>query len=148
MGEDQFKTILFAFIFMGLIGVLLFTAITSISKTYNKNLTEIQGGVLQLDRFNDTIKDVESTSTTQYNTFRGLSDKSIFSQIADIIGFLTVGVFNLIVDLFDMVTFPMDLVLNILEDVFYIPHIVSSVLKGVMLLLIIFAVWQLSKLGN
>jgi hypothetical protein len=146
--EDGFKNILFAFIFMGLIGVLLYTAVIEVSNTYNKNISEIDNSGLGIIDYNKTIKNIEADARSYQESFSTMSDRSGWEIILDIVGFFTVQFFKILVDTFDIVIMPLKITSSLMTSIFNVPTIVSGVLTAVVLFIIIFSVWRLSKQGD
>jgi len=146
--EDGFKTILFAFIFMGLIGVLLYTAVIEVSNTYNKSISEIDNSGLGIIDYNKTIKNIEADARSYQESFSTMSDRSGWEIILDIVGFFTVQFFKILVDTFDIVIMPLKITSSLMTSIFNVPTIVSGVLTAVVLFIIIFSVWRLSKQGD
>jgi hypothetical protein len=146
--EDGFKNILFAFIFMGLIGVLLYTAVIEVSNTYNKNISEIDNSGLGIIDYNKTIKNIEADARSYQESFSTMSDRSGWEIILDIVGFFTVQFFKILVDTFNIVIMPLKITSSLMTSIFNVPTIVSGVLTAVVLFIIIFSVWRLSKQGD
>lgn len=142
MVEDSFKGTLFAFILLSLFGMLILSAVVSVGNTYDKNTTEVVGGSLSLDKFNDSISSIEANSKALKERF----DKgSIWSAIA---GIVVEGIFGIVKDMVSMILLPFDIVADIITDQFGFPAYVTSVVLGLLILGIIFGIWQLLKIGN
>lgn len=140
--EDQFKNTLFAFILLSLFGMLILSAVVSVGNTYEMNTSEVVGGALSLDKFNQSITSVEANSKALKERF----DKgSIWSAIA---GIVVEGIFGIVKDMVSMILLPFDIVADIMIDQFQLPAYVTSVILGLLILGIIFAIWQLLKIGN
>lgn len=142
MAEDNFKTYLFAFILMSLFGMLILTSVTQIGNTYSKDTSEISGGSLSLQKFNDSIKDIESDAKDLKARF---DKQSVWSTIA---GVVVEGIFGIAKDMIIMIFLPFDLMNNILIDVLHVPAFVGAVLLGLLILGIIFGIWRLLKIGD
>jgi hypothetical protein len=140
--EDQFKNTLFAFILVGLFGMLIITSVVTIGNTYGKNTTEIAGGSLSLNKFNQSISNVEQSAKNLKTTFES---GSIWSAVA---GVVVEGVFGVAKNMVAMILFPFTLVSDIMSDVLHIPTFVTSVILGLLLLGLIFGIWALIKVGN
>lgn len=140
--EDQFKNTLFAFILLSLFGMLILSAVVSVGNTYEMNTSEVVGGSLSINKFNDSISSVEANSKALKERF----DKgSIWSAIA---GIVVEGIFGIVKDMVSMILLPFDIVADIMIDQFQLPAYVTSVILGLLILGIIFAIWQLLKIGN
>ena len=140
--EDGFKNILFAFIFTSLFGMLILTSVNFIGDEYSKDTSDIAGGSLSLDKFNDSISSVEQNAKDMQEKF---SKQSIWSAVA---GIVVEGIFGIALDMIDMILMPFDVVSDILLDVFHIPTFVTSILLGLLILSILFAIWRLLKIGD
>jgi uncharacterized protein YqhQ len=140
--EDNFKNILFAFIFMSLFGLLILTSVANIGNNYHKDTTEIVGGSLSISKFNESITDLEKNSKDLKERF---DKQSIWSSIT---GIVVEGIFGIAKGMFLLILFPFDIIIDIMSDVFQVPLIVTSVLLGILILSIIFAIWRLLKIGD
>lgn len=140
--EDQFKNTLFAFILMSLFGMLILTAVTQLGGTYSKDMTEVTGGSLSLNQFNESINSIEQNSKDMKASF---DKQSIWSAIA---GVVVDGIFGIAKNMVTMILLPFDIIIGIMENVFHIPAFVTSVLLGLLILGIIFSIWRLIKIGD
>jgi len=141
IGEDTFKNILIAFILFSLFGFLILTTVTQSGTTYGKNMTEVTGGALDLNNFNQPIS---SFNQTAYNFQYRFEHQSIWSAL---VGVVVEGFFNILKDMVNLVVFPFALLQGVLIGVFHIPAIVTSVIWGVLIIVIIFGIWRLIKWG-
>jgi len=140
--EDTFKNILFGFILVSLFGMLILTAVVSVSDNYDKDTSEVVGGSLSLDKFNSSISSIEENSKALKTSFdRG----SVWSALA---GVVVEGVFGIAKDMVTMILLPFDIVVDIMIDVFGVPAWVTSVLLGLLIMALIFAIWRLIKIGD
>lgn len=140
--EDQFKNILFAFILMSLFGMLILSAVVSVGNTYGKNTTEVVGGSLSLDKFNNSITSIEQNAKDMKARF---DKQSIWSAIA---GVVVEGIFGIAKDMFLMILTPFGIIADIMSNVLSIPVYVTSVLLGLLILSIMFGIWRLLKIGD
>lgn len=142
MAEDTFKNMLFAFIFMSLFGMLILSAVVTIGGNYDKNTTEVVGGSLSLNKFNNSIKNIEQDAKDLKTSF----DKgSVWSALA---GVVVEGVFGIAKDMVTMILLPFDIISDIMLDVLGVPSYVTSVLLGILIMSLIFAIWRLIKIGD
>lgn len=141
MAEDTFKNLIIGFIVFTLFGVLILTAVTQTGNDYGKNMTEVTGG-FQLDKFNQTATAFEEDAKALKTAF---DRQSVWSAIA---GVVVEGVFGIAKDMVNMILIPFDLISDIMMDVLHVPAIVSSVILGVLIISIMFAIWSLIKIGN
>ncbi len=140
--EDQFKTTLFAFILMSLFGMLILTSVVNVGNIYGKDTSEVVGGSLSIDKFNQSISNIESNSKSLKERF----DKgSIWSAIA---GVVVEGIFGIAKDMVVMILMPFDIISDIMIDTLHIPAFVTSVILGLLILGIIFGIWRLLKIGD
>lgn len=140
--EDNFKNMLFAFILVSLFGMLILTAVVNVADNYDKDTTEVVGGSLSLNKFNQSITDVEQNAKDLKTSF----DKgSIWSAIA---GVVVEGIFGIAKNMVTMILMPFDIVIDIMIDIFGVPAWVTSVLLGLVIMAIIFGVWRLIKIGD
>jgi hypothetical protein len=142
MAENWFWGLLSGFILVSLFGLLILTSTVDLGNTYGKNTSEIAGGSSLLEDFNESISDIQSDAERLEGQFE---KQSIWSSIA---GLVVEGIFGVAKDMIQMILLPFKIVSNIMLDIFNIPAYVTSVILGLLFLAIIFAVWQLLKVGN
>jgi hypothetical protein len=140
--EDGFKNILFAFVLIALFGMLIVTSVVTVGNTYWKNTSEVVGGSLALDKFNNSISSIETNAKAMQSAFES---QSIWSAIA---GVVVNGIFGIAKDMVLMILTPFGIISGIASNVLQIPVYVTSVILGLLIFGIIFAVWQLLKIGN
>lgn len=140
--EDTFKNMIFGFILVSLFGMLILSAVVSVGNTYGKDTSEVVGGSLNLDKFNQSISSIEQNSKDLKTSF----DKgSVWSALA---GVVVEGVFGIAKDMVNMILLPFDILVDIMIDNFGVPAYVTSVLLGILIMSIIFAIWRLIKIGD
>jgi len=142
MAEDKFKNILFGLVLTSLFGMLILTAVINVGTDYGMNTSTVVGGSLSLDKFNESISDVESNAQAMNERF---SKQSIWSAVA---GVVVEGIFGIAVDIFKMMLLPFGLVQDIMINVFGIPTFVTSVFMALFIYTIMFGVWRLLKIGD
>ena len=142
MADDSFKNIIFAFILIGLFGMLILSAVVSVGNNYNKDTSQIVGGSLSLNKFNQSISDVEANSKILKSRFE---EKSVFSAVA---GIVLIGIFGIAKDMFRMVMMPFGIVTDILSNMLQVPTYVTGIITGLLILGFIFALWRLLKIGE
>jgi len=142
MAEDKFKNILFGLVLTSLFGMLILTAVINVGTDYGMNTSTVVGGSLSLDKFNESISDVESNAQAMNERF---SKQSIWSAVA---GVVVEGIFGIAVDIFKMMLLPLGLVQDIMINVFGIPTFVTSVFMALFIYTIMFGVWRLLKIGD
>ena len=140
--EDYFKNMLFAFIFVALFGVLILTATTEVASNYEKDTTEVLGGSLSLDKFNDSISGIE---TSAKNLRADFGSGNIWSVVA---GVVVEGIFGIALDMIALILAPFDILIDIMIDIFGVPAWVTSVLLGLVIMALIFGVWRLIRIGD
>jgi len=140
--EDSFKNMLFAFIFVALFGMLILTATVNVADNYDKDTTEVVGGSLSLDKFNESITSVESNAKSLRASF---GSGSVWSALA---GVVVEGIFGIALDMVGMILAPFDILNDIMIDLFGIPAWVTSVVLGVLIMSLIFAIWRLIRIGD
>lgn len=127
---------------MALFGVLILTAVISVADDYNKDYSDVAGGSLALEKFNNSISDVEQNSQDLKERF----DKgSVWSAIA---GVVVEGIFGIAKDMFLMILTPFDVLSDIMGDVLHIPTFVTAIILGLLIIGVMFAIWRLLKIGD
>lgn len=140
--EDSFKNTVIAFILFSLFGMLIISAVIGFGGDYNKDLTQVTGGSLSLSKFNESVSSVEQNSKNLKASFE---EGNVWSSIA---GVVVEGVFKIALNIVDMILAPFDILSDILSDILGVPYYVTSVLLGLMILALIFGIWNLIKIGN
>lgn len=139
--EDGFKTIIFAFILLSLFGVLILTSVNEVGTEYGKDTSTVISGSY-FNELNDTVSSIEQNAK---NLKQRLDEKSVWTQVA---GIVLVGIYPIAKDMFSLIFLPFNVVSNLLSDVLHIPLFVTSVLLGLLVIGVIFGLWQLLKVGN
>jgi len=142
LSEGDFKNTLSAFILISLFGMLIVSAVISVGNTYGKNTSEVVGGSLALQGFNDSISDLESSTQSMYKNF---NEGNIWSAVA---GVVVEGIFGLTKTMFNFIIAPFTIISNILQDILGVPSYVTTVLLGLLILSIIFGIWRILKIGE
>ena len=142
MGEDGFKNTLFAFVLVALFGVLIISVVVKTGSEYSMNTSEITGGALSLDKFNQSITNVQSSAESMNERF---AKGNVWSVIA---GVVVEGIFGIAVDIFKMLILPFSLITNVMTDILHIPPFVTSIIMALFIFGIIFAIWRLIKIGD
>lgn len=138
----SFKGILIGAILITLFTFLIITFATDTLQNYNKDTTELEEGAFNLTPYSNYLSDVESDAQTFQDRF---ASGNIFSIIA---GVVVTGIFNIGIDMITLIITPFTLFAQIMTNVLGVPAIVTSVLLGIMILTIIFAIWRLIKIGE
>jgi hypothetical protein len=139
---EGFQGIIIGAILISLFAFLILTFATDTMNTYGKDTTELEEGAFSLTPYENYLTDVESQSQTFQDRF---ASGNIFSIIA---GIVVTGIFNIGIDMITLITTPFTLFAQILNNVIGVPPIFTSVLLGITILTIIFAIWRLIKIGN
>lgn len=142
MAENSFKTTVFALVLVCLFGMLLITAIVDVGNSYSKDTSQIAGGSLAIAEFNDSISDFSERTQSLEDRFE---KGSVWSVIA---GVVVEGIFGIAIDIFKIILTPFNVFLNIMTDVLHVPIWVSSIVLGIFILSVIFAIWRLIKIGD
>lgn len=140
--EDGLRNILVGFIMVTLFGTLLLYALKEEGNLYGKDMTEIAGGSLNLDRFNNSIINTSSNAETLREKFQ---KQGIFAVAEDVI---INGIFGLGLDMVDLVLTPFDLIATILNNIFGFPTWITNTILGILMISLIFMVWRLIKVGD
>lgn len=149
--EDKFKTLFFAFVFMSVLGILIFTFVTEMANTYNKDINEVQNQYVDLNTFNDSIKDFYSNAKVYQSKASNFSNKNGLEKLADIMGLFTFDLWNLGFSLLEFMLSPIDIVGAVLVGIFGLPaelQIIIDVVLGILIFSVIFAIWRYSKVGD
>jgi len=140
--EGGFKNILIAFILVSLFGMLILTATVNVAENYDKDTTEVVGGALSLDDFNESISSIEEDAKSLEERF---TQGSIWSVVA---GVVVEGIFGIAKTMIGLILAPFSILNNIMIDIFGVPAWVTSVILATLIMSIIFAVWRLIRIGD
>lgn len=140
--EGEFKNILIGFILFALFGALILTAVQQTGTTYDKDMTEVGGGALAVVKFNSSFSGIENSAKVFKEKF---DNGNVWSAVA---GVVVDGVFGIARDMTLLIWTPFNLLSNVMQDVLDIPATVVSVILAILIFSIMFAVWQLIKIGN
>lgn len=140
--EGAFKNYLIGFVLMALFGMLILSAVVDVGSEYDMDTSEIVGGSMSLDNFNDSISSIEDNSQTLKAKFeRG----SVWSAIA---GVVVEGIFGIAKDMVGMIFAPFAVLSGMANDVLHVPVYVTSVIFGLLIFGVIFSIWRLLKIGD
>jgi hypothetical protein len=142
MAEDTFKNTIFAFILISLFGMLIISAVVSIGGNYGMDTSQVTGGSLSLDKFNESVASIEENAKDLKTSF---DKQSVWSALA---GVVVEGIFGIAKDMVTMILLPFDILSDIMSDVLGVPTYVTSVLLGILIMSVILAVWRLIKIGD
>jgi hypothetical protein len=141
MGTENFKHILYAFILFAVVGVLLLTAVQLMADDYNKPTNTILAGALDVSSFTDSIADVENTSQTLRTQFE---KQNPFSAIA---GIIVTGLFDIGKSLVNLIITPFTLMGGLLASL-GVPSILISIILGLLIIAILFGIWEVLTTSN
>ena len=142
MAEDTFKNTIFAFILISLLGMLVVSAVISVAGNYGMDTSQVVGGSLALDKFNNSVASIEENAKDLKTSF---DKQSVWSALA---GVVVEGIFGIAKDMVTMILAPFDILSDIMSDVLGVPTYVTSVLLGILIISIIFGIWRLLKIGD
>ena len=142
MADDNFKVMLFAFVLFALFGMLILSAVVEVGDNYSMDTSQVVGGSLALDKFNESVTTVENQARLQQTAF---STKSIWSAVA---GLVLIGIFPIAQALASMILTPFEIVSEIASNTLGIPSYVTSVVLGLLIISIILGIWRLLKVGD
>lgn len=146
MSENNFPKLLKSFIVITLFAFVLLSTVLLFAGNYNKDTTEIDERI-NLNVINNTLETTQSTASGWQTTFSELGKGNVFSDILDILGLLTVGMFKLVVGMMSFINIPFALFGTILTNVLGVPIIVVNIINVLIILTIIFGIWSLVKRG-
>lgn len=138
----SFQGIVIGAILVTLFTMLILTFSVNIMQNYGKETTELEEGSFSLTPYENYLGDVESQAQTFQDRF---ASSNIFSIIA---GIVVTGLFNIGIDMIVLAVTPFTLFAQILNNVVGVPPIFTSVILGIMIITIIFAIWRLIKIGE
>jgi len=146
MAEDSFPRLLKSFIVITLFAFLIVGFIVGLAGNYGKDTTYITDSV-GLSSINSTLSTAQGTASTWQDKFKDIGEGNIFQDIVDIVGLLSVGMFNLVKSMATFIFLPFAIIGNILTNVLGVPVIVANIINVLIILTIIFGIWSLIKRG-
>ena len=146
MSSNDFPKILKSFIVISLFAFLILGIVIGFSSNYNKNTSDVTSSI-GLTSINETLSNAKSTAEGWQTTFEDIGKGNVFSDILDILGLLSVGMFNLAKSMATFIFIPFQIIGTILHTVLGVPLIVVSIINVLIILTIIFGIWSLIKRG-
>lgn len=144
--EPDFPKLLKGFIVITLFAFLLLGTVVGFANNYGTN-TDIINDKIGLDTINSTLSSTENTAKNWQEQMKGFGQGSTFEKLLDILGFMAVGMFNLVITMVNFIIAPFTIFANILINVLGVPLIVVAIINVMIILSIIFGVWSLLKRG-
>jgi Flp pilus assembly protein TadB len=144
--EDSFPHLLKAFIVITLFAFLLLMVVIKFSDNYGTDTTIIDERI-GLATINSTLATTEATAQSWQEQMQGFGEGNVFEKLLDILGFMSVGMFNLATQMMSFVVMPFGIFSNVLINVLGIPAIVVAIINVLIILTIIFGIWSLVKRG-
>jgi len=146
MADANFPKILNAFIVITLFSLLLLGFLGGLGSNYGKDATDINDRIGST-KINQTLESAQSTAEGWQNRFTGIGEGNIFSDLLDVVGLLSVGMFNLVTGMIDFLIIPFEVISNILNNVLGVPPIVTNIINVLIILGTLFGIWSLIKRG-
>lgn len=146
MAEDSFPTLLKSFIVITLFAFSLLAIVSIFAGNYGVDTTELDDRI-GLQAINSTLDTAQGTASGWQETFSSLGEGNIFSDLLDILGLLSVGMFNLAKSMANFIFLPFAIFSNILVNVLGVPIIVVNIINVLIILTVVFGIWSLVKRG-
>lgn len=143
---SDFPKLLTSFIVITLFAFILLAIITIFAGNYGTDTTVIDERI-GLQSINNTLGTAQETASGWQETFEHIGEGNIFSDILDILGLLSVGMFNLARSMATFIFIPFSIFSNIVVNVLGIPSIIMNIVNVLIILTIVFGVWSLVKRG-
>jgi len=144
--EPDFPKLLKGFIVITLFAFLILGTVVGFAKNYGTD-TSVINDKIGLDRINNTLASTEATAKNWQDQMKGFGQGSTFEKLLDILGFMAVGMFNLLITMVNFIIAPFTIFSNILVNVLGVPLIVVAIINVMIILSIIFGIWSLLKRG-
>jgi len=145
--ENNFPSVLKAFLVITLFAFLLLMIVIKLSANYGTDTTIINERI-GLTTINSTLNSANATAQSWQESFQKVgTDTNIFQKIFDITGFLGVGIFRLGTSMISFITAPFGIFSNILVNVLGVPAIVVIIINVLLILTILFGLWSLLRRG-
>jgi hypothetical protein len=142
MEEGTFKNMLFGFIFFLLFAILLITIVNEEGALYSKDVSEVTGGSLDVNAFNNSITKISNDVSGYRETFE---KQNIFVALGDV---MLNGIWDVAKSMVAVVIAPFTLLAGIMNNVLKVPKFITDVIMALIGLALIFAIWRLLKIGD
>lgn len=146
MAGNSFPRLLNSFIVITLFAFILLSIVILFAGNYTKDTTIIDERI-DLESINSTLANTQIIGAGWQETFESLGEGNTFSDILDILGLLSVGMFNLARSMATFIFLPFSIFSNIMVNVLGIPAIVMNIINVLIILTIVFGIWSLVKRG-
>ena len=156
----DFHKLLVAFITITLFTFLSIGFVTKLADNYGKDteqLTEELGSEDVTEALNNVNATAEAWKKTFVSTTSGAKEGEekgvfgsiigVFADILDIMGLLTVGVFNLLKTMMNFIATPFTIFSTMASNVLGIDPLIMSIIYALITLTIIFGIWSMIKRG-
>ena len=140
--EGSFMNIFVGLVLVALFGMLILLAVNDTGNYYGKDTSSVTGGSLSMQKFNDSISDINENAQGLKLAF---DSQSVWSALA---GVVVEGIFGLAKNIATLMLFPFQLIQDIMIDVLNIPVFVASTILGLFIFSILIAIWRLIKIGE
>lgn len=144
--EHDFPKLLKSFIVITLFAFVLLAIVLIFANNYGQDTSVIDERI-GLNKINQTLGSAQGNVSGWQQTFENMGSGNVFSNILDILGLLSVGIFNLVRSMATFIFIPFAIFSNILVNVLGIPIIVVNIINVLIILGIIFGIWSLVKRG-
>jgi len=138
MASDVAKTLIIGLSLFVLFASIILTVAIDFGAEYDHSASEIGGGVLDLEKFNNSASSVESNASVYRASFES-------GDIPDVD--TPTGIWATAKSLIFMITTPFTLLGSLMVG-FGVPEIFVSVILGVLGITLIFAIWSVLRKGD
>jgi len=146
MTEESFKGIVIGFILISLFIFAILTFAITVANDYDYDDDEITGGTVNLNEVESFLESVESSSETRRQQFE--EKGTFYISGSDVL----LGIWNVAKGLWTMITTPFSIIAQITNNILFkgtsFGTLVTSVMLGILILVIIFSVWRIWKTGT
>ena len=104
--------------------------------------TQVTGGSLSIQKFNQSISNIEQSAKDLKTSF---DKQNVWSALA---GVVVEVIFGISKDMVAMILLPFDIIIDIMMDMFGVPAWVTSVLIGLLIMGVILSIWRLIRIGD
>jgi len=143
MAEDSFKNLVIPFLLITLFGILIITAMQKVANDYNLDSSNVIDSE-KIQKLNETVTSIEENAQNIKSSFE---KQNIWGWSAAV-GIIAEGMFGIATYIANLIFTPFGIVKDILENTLKMPSIVSSVVVGILIILILLAIWRLIKVGD
>lgn len=142
MPQDTFKKIVINTLLILLFISLMFGFAIKSGEEYGKDISDLNDDRINLTGVNNTLRGIESTANSWKDGFTS------GGGILKTAGIVVVGFFEIALTMWEVVTSPINLLIQIMNNVLLFPPLVTGVIVFIVIVTMMLGIWRLIKQGD